>query len=187
MKPIDPIQMLENDHLVIAKVIGAAPVLADRLEKGGEVDLETILGVIEFMRIFGDKCHHGKDEDFLFPRLIEKGIPEQGGPLGVLTMEHARGREIVKSMADAAETYRSGDAGAKQAIIRELRAIAGLYQNHIWKENNVLFPMCAKGLDANERHALGEQFEQVEERIGQDVHQRMEEYAERVSKMTEDG
>jgi len=187
MKPIDPIQMLENDHLVILKVIGAAPVLADRLEKGGEVDLETILGVIEFMRIFGDKCHHGKEEEFLFPRLTEKGIPAQGGPVSVLTMEHARGREIVKSMADAAATYGGGDAGAMQVIIRELRAIAELYQNHIWKEHNILFPMCAKVLDANELHALGEQFEKVEERIGQDVHQKMEEFAERVSKMTEDG
>ena len=45
-----PIQMLEDEHLIIAKVIGAVSVLADRLEAGQVVDVETLQGVIEFMQ-----------------------------------------------------------------------------------------------------------------------------------------
>ena len=48
-----PIQMLEDEHRVIAKVVGAATVLADRLEAGQAVNVETLQGVVEFMRTFG--------------------------------------------------------------------------------------------------------------------------------------
>lgn len=187
MEPKTPIQLLIYDHRIIAKVIGAAPVLADRLEGGADVDIDTILGVIEFMRTFGDRCHHGKEEEMLFPSMIEKGFPAQGGPIAVLIMEHIRGREIVKSMADAVEGFRNGDQNAKQVIIRELHAIAKLYSGHIAKEEQVFFPMCEQVLNKDEQQSLSVQFEEVEKRIGHDVHQQLEEFAERLSKMTANG
>jgi len=76
--------MLEDEHLVITKVVGATPVLADRLEAGQEVDVNTLQGIVEFMRTFADKCHHGKEEELLFPLLSKKGVPMQGCPVGVL-------------------------------------------------------------------------------------------------------
>jgi hemerythrin-like domain-containing protein len=89
--------MLEDEHLVIAKVVGAAPVLADRLEADQLVDVETLLGVVEFMRTFADKCHHVKEEELLFPALANKGIPMQGCPVGARTAEHMRGRVLVQA------------------------------------------------------------------------------------------
>ena len=56
-----PIQMLENEHLVNAKVVGATPILAERLETGMEMDIDILQGVIEFMRGFTDKRRHGKE------------------------------------------------------------------------------------------------------------------------------
>ncbi|KAA0243203.1 MAG: hemerythrin, partial [Candidatus Brocadia sp. AMX2] len=73
----NPIQMLEDEHLIIAKVISAVPVLADRLEAGRVVDIKTLHGVIEFLQTFADKCHHDKEEDLLFPALVNKGISKQ--------------------------------------------------------------------------------------------------------------
>ena len=173
-----PTQMLENEHLVIAKVVSAAPVLADRLEAGQTISVETLQGVVEFMRIFADKCHHGKEETLLFPLLGKKGIPMQGCPVGVLTMEHGKGRILVKELADGAEAYQNGDPGAKQAVIQALRGIAILYPNHIWKEDYLLFPMTNKVLNQDEQQTLYEQFEQVEDTITPDVHHRLEHFAE---------
>jgi hemerythrin-like domain-containing protein len=175
-----PTQMLENEHFVIAKVIGAAPVLADRLEAGQVVDGYTIHGVVEFMRTFADKCHHGKEEELLFPLLGKKGIPLQGCPIGVLTMEHGKGRTLVKVLAEAAEAHQKGEHGGQQAIIQALRGIAELYPNHIWKEDYLLFPLTNKVLSPEEQRALYQQFEQVEQRMGRDVHHRMELFAERL-------
>jgi hemerythrin-like domain-containing protein len=179
--------MLEDEHLVIAKVVGAAPVLADRLEAGQFVDVETLLGVVEFMRTFADKCHHGKEEELLFPALAHKGIPTQGCPIGILTAEHARGRALTKELAEAAEAYQSGEPAAREAVVKSLRGIAALYPNHIWKEDYLLFPMTEKVLSVEEQQSLYQQFELVEERIGRDVHQRLVHFAEGLFANTQAG
>lgn len=177
----NPIQMLEDEHLIIAKVISAVPVLADRLEAGRVVDIKTLHGVIEFLQTFADKCHHDKEEDLLFPALVNKGISKQGCPIGMLTAEHKRGRVLVTELADAADTYQSGDPDAKKAVVKSLRELAALYPNHIWKEDYLLFPLTNKVLSLEEQQALYRQFEQVWERVGRDVHHRLEQFAEGLS------
>ena len=51
--------------------------------------------------MFADKCHHGKEEDVLFPELEKAGIARQGGPIGVMLHEHVSGREFIRRMSEA--------------------------------------------------------------------------------------
>jgi len=80
--------MLEEEHHSIQKVVGAMAVIAERLEMGQEVKAETLQNIVEFMRTFADKCHHGKEETHLFPVLEKKGVPVRGCPMGALIAEH---------------------------------------------------------------------------------------------------
>lgn len=167
-----PTQMLEDEHLVIAKVVGAAPVLADRLEAGQLVDVETLLDVVEFMRIFADKCHHGKEEELLFPALEEVGIKREGGPIGVMLEEHERGREYVRTMKRAMSHHRAGQDPGATGFIREARGYIDLLDQHIDKEDNVLFPMAEKQLAETTQAELAEGFERIEvEKIGAGKHE----------------
>jgi len=177
--------MLEDEHRVIARVIGAAPVLADQLEAGHEVDVDTLQGVVEFMRTFADRCHHGKEEELLFPLLATKGVPMQGCPVGALTAEHARGRALVQELASAAGALQKGEPAAREAVVKSLRGIATLYPQHIWKEDYLLFPLANKVVSPEEQQALYRQFEQVEDRVGRDVHHRLEHFAEELSERAE--
>lgn len=180
-----PTQMLEDEHLVIAKVVGAAPVLADRLDAGQRVDVETLQQIVDFMRTYADRCHHGKEEELLFPLLVKKGVPIEGCPIGALTMEHGKGRMLVKGLADALETYQKGDPEGTQAVIQSLRGIGELYPGHIWKEDYLLFPLTLKVLNSQELDALLQQFEQVDESLGRDLHSRHEQFAERLYESTQ--
>lgn len=56
--------------------------------------------LLDFFKGFVDRCHHGKEEEVLFPALERCGVPRQGGPIGVMLMEHEAGRGYVKAMAD---------------------------------------------------------------------------------------
>jgi hemerythrin-like domain-containing protein len=179
--------MLEDEHLVIAKVVGAAPVLAERLEAGQSADLDTLRGVVEFMRTYADKCHHGKEEELLFPLLEKNGVPMQGCPIGALAMDHIKGRGLVKGLAEAVEAYQESDPGGKQALIQALRGLAELYPGHIWKEDYLLFPLTHKVVSPEALQTLLQQFEQVEARVGQDVHQRLEQFAARLSESIQAG
>jgi len=182
-----PTLMLENENQIIAKVIGAAPVLADRLEAGQAVEGEILQGVVEFMRIFADQCHHDKEEALLFPLLGKKGVPMQGYPVGALTMEHGMGRMLVKGLAYAAQAYEEGAPVGKQAVVQALRGIAELYPSYIWKEDNILFLLTNEVLSLQEQQSLHEQFVQVEQRVGQDVHQRLELFADQLSEHIQAG
>jgi hypothetical protein len=63
-----------------------------------------------FFRNFADRCHHSKEEDELFPKMVEHGIPKEGGPIGVMLMEHDQGRAFVRGMSEAAEQQQLYDA-----------------------------------------------------------------------------
>jgi hemerythrin-like domain-containing protein len=48
--------------------------------------------VIEFMKIFVDKFHNGKEEDLLFPAMRKAGVRREPGPIGELMIDHIKGR-----------------------------------------------------------------------------------------------
>lgn len=161
-----PTEMLEAEHRVIARIVGITPVLADRIEEGEVIRPDVMQGIVEFMRIYADKCHHGKEEELLFPALVEKGVPMHGCPIGTLIADHVSGRSLVGQLAESAEAYRLSEPEASQGLINSLRGIAALYPGHIWKEDYLLFPMTNKIMSSEELDALYRAFKQVELRIG---------------------
>ncbi len=165
--------VLEDEHRYILKVIGAMSVLAKSLEKGEQVEPETFKNIVEFMRIFADKCHHGKEEALLFPLLEKRGVSPHGCPIGVLIHDHQTGRTLVTGLAEAAEGYQKGDPTAREALLKNIHGITDLYPGHIWKEDYLAFPMSNKVLNAEDRQSLSEEFEKVDENIGRDVYQRL--------------
>ena len=172
-----PTEVLEEEHHFIKKVVGAMAILAEELEQGKKVDTKTLESVADFMRTFGDKCHHGKEETHLFPALERKGVPMRGCPLGALIAEHQKGRNFVKELIQATTGYAENDSSTRDSLLKSLRGLIDLYPNHIWKEDYLAFPMANKILSDDEQRELGEKFEMVENEIGRDVHHRFEQLA----------
>jgi len=176
-----PTEVLEEEHHAIQKVVGAMAILSARLEKGEDIKGETIKNVVEFMRIFGDKCHHGKEETYLFPLLGKKGVPMTGCPIAVLIHEHEKGRSLVEQLSEAGTAYVNGNGDSKSALIKSLKGLTELYPNHIWKEEYLLFPMTNKVLNDDDQKELSDKFEAVEKDIGRDVHERFEKIAAKLA------
>jgi len=178
-----PTEVLEEEHHFIQKVVGAMAVMIEVLEAGKEVEEKTLQDMVEFMRTFADKCHHGKEESHLFPALEKKGVPMRGCPLGMLIAEHQKGRALVSELAEATEAYR-GNPLAKESLVKSLRGLTELYPNHIWKEEYLAFPMADKILSSEEQRDLSEKFEMVEREIGLNVHRRFEQFATELEEIT---
>lgn len=124
--------------------------------------------VIFFLRIFADKCHHGKEENYLFEELANNGVPKEGGPIGVMLQEHDLGRNYIASMDEAVE---SEDLAKFQSNAMKY---SNLLNNHIDKENNVLFVAADKLLDDQKQDELFEKFEEHEESVvGHGVHEQL--------------
>ena len=167
-------QVLRNEHDAILRMLEATDEAARQLVGGAHVEPRVLEGLLEFFRLFADKCHHGKEEDLLFPKLEEKGMPGKMGPIGVMLMEHDQGRAFIQQMRQATEEYKQGQAEAARQWASAARGYTGLLRDHIAKENEVLFVMAERLLTADEQQALSAQFEIVEqEKLGPGTHERL--------------
>lgn len=173
---------LEHEHQTIEKVIAASALVLDALENNKEASREELNSIVDFLRVFGEQCHHAKEDDYLFPLLASKGVPIAGCPLGALKKDHEKGRALVGELSQGIEAYASSSGQRKEPLIEALRGLVELYPNHIWKENNLLFPLGEKLLSAEEQERLSADFEKIESALGPDVHSRFEDLASKLSR-----
>jgi hemerythrin-like domain-containing protein len=173
--------MLRDEHKAILKMLDVTEEAAGQIKKGIPVAPEILSGLLEFFRLFADRCHHGKEENCLFPLLEEKGMPRDAGPVGVMLHEHDQGRALIGKMVAAAEAFASG---SKEAALRWADAAldyAALLRAHIDKENNILFMMADHLLSPSEQAGLVEAFEKVEiDKLGAGTHERLHGLMDRV-------
>jgi len=167
-----PTEILKDEHRTIERLLRILELTAKRLEEGKEVPPEVLEGALEFIKTFADRCHHGKEEELLFPLLEERGLPRAGGPIGVMLQEHESGREFVRAILRGIAGYKEQAEGIEDEIISSIRGYTQLLKQHIQKEDNVLFPMADHLLSQEEQRRLLERFEEMEKKVGAGMHER---------------
>lgn len=120
-----PTEVLMQEHRVIELVLSCLDRMADNCDAGLPLDIEAATQAIDFFRVFADKCHHGKEEDLLFPLMEAKGFPRDGGPTGVMLHEHELGRRQVRSMEDAVKETSLGDLAGKILFVEQALRVLG--------------------------------------------------------------
>ncbi len=174
--------ILRKEHDAILRMLDVAEEVARRLDGSERVAPETLSELLEFFRVFADRCHHGKEEDLLFPLLEKKGLPHPCGPTTVMRAEHELGRALIERMVDATGDYSRGATGADAGWTEAARSYVGLLRAHIDKENNVLFKMAEYLLTDAEQQKLASAFERVEEeKIAAGTHERLHLLMERLT------
>jgi hypothetical protein len=68
-----PTQELSSEHQAILLMIRILEKMSDRLEAGESIDVTHLEKSVDFIKVFPDKCHHGKEEDLLFPEMVTAG------------------------------------------------------------------------------------------------------------------
>ncbi len=134
--------MLRDEHQLILRVADVLDETLNNTESAAEIDFDVIDRCISFFRLFADACHHGKEEDLLFPELIEHGMPGDAGPIAVMLSEHQQGRFFVRGMAETIAAARSDNAGAETALRAHANDYIDLIRAHIGKEDSILFNMA---------------------------------------------
>lgn len=166
------IEQLRQEHEGIKLMLKILEAMCARLEFGKEADIHHLEKILQFFRVFADRCHHGKEEDILFPAMEAAGVPRQRGPLAVMLAEHDLGRSHIREMAAALERLQVGDGRVVADFCAHARSYISLLTDHIEKENAVLFPMADAHIPEAKQEALSEEFEKLEsDRIGPGVHE----------------
>jgi len=156
-----PTTELRKEHQLILRVLNVLRTLVDRHDAKQGFEFQSFRSAVQFFQLFADACHHAKEEELLFPVLEARGIPREGGPIGVMLEEHRVARELTARMAGALDAQARGDSGAENAFKQAARDYIALIENHIFKEDNVLFNLSDRVLNEADSDKLCARFCEV--------------------------
>jgi hemerythrin-like domain-containing protein len=177
-----PIETLMHEHQVILLVLKAAEAESHSIRETGGVNGAKVAQMLDFFRNFADKCHHAKEENLLFVKMNERGMPREAGPIAVMLNEHTFGRQRLLAIATALANAQKGNRFALDDVARNLAEYADNLRAHIHKEDNILYPMAQHLLNAADMEELAAAFDRVEaEEMGEGTHEKYHQLAHQLA------
>lgn len=170
-------ELLMTDHETTEKVFDAVERALSAPEGPAPALLEDAL---EYFQGYVDSCHNKKEEQHLFPLIEQRGVPRDGGPLGVMLAEHDQSRDVLPRLVAVAKRYLSGDRGALEDLRAAFAAYSTLLKGHFWKENDILYPMARRVMSEQDGAAVVAGIEAIEASIGAGTRAKYYTLAERI-------
>ncbi len=170
---------LKHEHEAVTIALNVLEKMESNIQNYEIVDANDLKEMVDFLILFADKCHHGKEEMYYFPAFVKAGIPENGEPVGVLLHQHEQGRNNILQMKDSVSTLNVD----LQSFSEAASSYVMLMRNHIEKENNILFMMGDQRLSEETQTELLEKFEEHEEKVvGEGKHEKLHALLEKLVK-----
>jgi hemerythrin-like domain-containing protein len=150
---------LMMEHRLIERMISLIKHYLAQIEATRKIDSVSVDSVVDFIHMYADRTHHGKEEEILFRDLSKRPLSsEDQRVMKELIEEHTFCRQTNKELAEANMRYRNGDASALADIAGRLQTFVELYPKHIHKEDKVFFPASRTYFTDEEDQAMLAQF-----------------------------
>ncbi len=147
---------LMNDHSIIEKALVILDKQIERKRKNWTI-VETL---VEVLWDYGELCHNTKEEKVYFPLLVENGMTPDG-PIAVMLQEHELERkylnQIKQFMSESDKTVEKLESF--EEIVQRYSALT---KDHIWKENDILYPMGKNFVQHDDEPYLISEFNRIE-------------------------
>ena len=137
---MSPTESLRKDHVLIEKMINALKTFSSLLSNGKQIPKSVLNQAIDFSVNFTNTCHHGKEEESLFPTLENKGMPREGGPIARMLYEHQITKNLAESIIKSTNNYVS--CGGYKELVKNIDNYVQHVFLHLSKENQRLFAMA---------------------------------------------
>jgi hemerythrin-like domain-containing protein len=178
--PQSAIGILMHEHQLILRMIDQMRLRADRLAAGEPLDPVLIPVVVDFIRSYADRCHHGKEEEILFRDLRGKPLSEtDAAAMQQLIDDHVWARGKTRELVEASEWYFGGDEEQLPRVANILRQLAEFYPDHIDREDRDFFRKAVGYLTAEERAAMDAECRDFDRQL---IHERYREVVEGVER-----
>ena len=176
---------LVAEHEMIERAMAVLKSNLEKIDEAVKAPLQ-MQRAIDFLLEFGDKIHNTKEEKFLFPLMGQKGLPVEGGPIGVMLMEHDAERKLLqKMMAELPSLVEATTTGRHKFAAGGFEYLK-IRAEHIWKENDVLYAMGRKVINEEENSTLLHDFKTLDQQTyGDKARQHYEQMLAEVEKGSE--
>jgi hemerythrin-like domain-containing protein len=132
---------LKAEHLLVDRVAGSLIRFAE-LTARGKTSAEDVSDFVRFFRVFVAGYHHEREEETLFPALVERAeVPADRGPLPSIKADHHMAAALVDELDEA--------GGNQEQAANVARRLAHHLWEHVDKEDSVLLPESSERLRRN--------------------------------------
>lgn len=144
---MNAIELMVMEHTYIKRMLKVGRKYCLKILNNEEVEYNDFYKIIDFVRNYADKHHHGKEEIMLFNRMVDEigGAAEKLVKYGML-VEHDLGRFYMQSLEAALKKVEAGDKDARVDVIANLIGYTDLLNRHIDKEDNIAYKFAAREL-----------------------------------------
>lgn len=160
--PGHPVHILMEEHKMLLRFVDELKTIATEVVQAGDrrsatQKVEQLNYVVDHLR--DSESHYLREENVLFPYLEKHGITQ---PPAIMWMEHDQIRAIKK---DLYQLMGMRESVVFQDFTNQLgeiaKSLAEALSNHIYKENNILFPTALEVIDEHEWKDIREQFDEL--------------------------
>lgn len=171
MKPIGPLMW---EHRLIEKMLDAMMRHMDKAEADKNVNPVIIDVMVDFIRTYADRTHHGKEEEILFRDLAQKELTaDLKKTMQELLDDHVWGRKTTAQIVAAKEIYLSGNEEKLLEIIRLARELGSFYPKHIEKEDKHFFYPCQEYFSKSEQEKMLAEFWEFDRKMIHDKYNKV--------------
>jgi hemerythrin-like domain-containing protein len=154
---MDSTNILKKEHERILVVVDALEKECGSLESGKTINEDFFRESIDFIRNYADKFHHAKEEDILFKEFCKSA--EEGevhcNPVDQMLQEHDVGRNFVKGIEEGLNERDN------EKVIKNSRGYIQLIREHIFKEDDILYPMADEVLSKGVQEEMLKKFKNI--------------------------
>ena len=158
--------MLMIEHRLIERMLIVIKDALLKIEYKHEIDPVFVDIAVDFIRVYADRTHHGKEEDILMRELKQK--PLSASDLQVmneLIREHALVRQTTALISNANDRYRAGDDIALIVIANNLKTLIEFFPKHIEKEDKKFYPASRAYFTDEEDEAMLAEFGELDRKM----------------------
>lgn len=164
------IELMVYEHTYILRMLKVLRAASYKVLKGEELVRSDYDKMIDFVRNYADKHHHGKEEKILFNKMVAELGPLANKLItnGML-VEHDLGRYYMSSLVKSLDSYENGDDVARIDIIANAVSYADLLSRHIKREDDVVYRFAERELKARVLKQIDlecKQFEEINQKVG---------------------
>lgn len=141
------IELMVEEHKNIKRMLEVIRKYCTRILNDEMVQYEDFYRIIDFVRGYADRHHHGKEEMLLFAKMMEElGSTAEKLVRQGMNVEHDLGRLYIQELESAVKRVLDGDMEARLDVIANAISYTHLLNRHIDKEDEVVYKYAQRNL-----------------------------------------
>jgi hemerythrin-like domain-containing protein len=165
--------ILREEHEAISMVLDYLDRATGALARGRPVNPGIFRDMLRFVELFVGRCHHGKEEQIVFPLLRHQSVTTDA-IITQLEAEHEQGERLAESFAQAVAGYTVDDPGTASPLVAAANAYGAHLRRHIRFEDERLLAPAEQMGSSPALAATVARFERFEDEVmGAGTHEQL--------------